>query len=258
LGNLAIRAARRELPRAAFAIISSKAISNSIPMLKALLASLLKELASLPTELAQYCRQVPDRELRFGVEGMAPRRSGEPILLPRVRARSKQDSGTGHLHRTEAGSRSYRQASEIQSKLGSWIASYVECRSPTAQRPCGPDRSAVGSEMSNCVFAAAGSRFARAASKLALLAPALRAATALTRRARSAVGLPCGRHAVPTAVTVGPSDVVENHCVERSDHPAHHRHVSNFAQTLCTCELTIEGSPLLLDGKAGRKLAGRR
>jgi hypothetical protein len=43
--------------------------------------------------------------------------------------------------------------------------------------------------MSNCVFAAAGSRFARAASKLALLAPALRAATALTRRARSAVGL---------------------------------------------------------------------
>jgi hypothetical protein len=49
------------------------------------------------------------------IEGMAPRRSGEPILLPRVRARSKQDSGTGHLHRTEARSRSYRQASEIQS-----------------------------------------------------------------------------------------------------------------------------------------------
>ena len=31
-------------------------------------------------------------------------------------------------------------------------------------------------------------------------------------------------------------------------------HVSNFAQTLRTCELTIEGSPSLLDGKAGRKL----
>src|SRR5215471_7944923 len=38
---------------------------------------------------------------------------------------------------------------------------------------------------------------------------ALRAATALTRPNRSARQLSCGRHAVPTAMTVGPIDVVD-------------------------------------------------
>jgi hypothetical protein len=46
-------------------------------------------------------------------------------------------------------------------------------------------------------FCGAGSRFARAAVKAgASRPPRPRAATALTRRARSAVGLPCARHAV--------------------------------------------------------------
>ena len=76
--------------------------------------------------------------------------------------------------------------------------------------------------MSNCDLAAARSLTDLAASRLALRAPALRAATALTRPDGSAQGLPCGRHGVPTAVTVGPNDVVTNHCVERGDHLAHH------------------------------------
>jgi hypothetical protein len=52
--------------------------------------------------------------------------------------------------------------------------------------------------------------------RLALRAPALRAATALTRPSRSAQRLPCGRQNVPTAKTVGPNNVVANHCVESS------------------------------------------
>src|SRR5215471_8344135 len=58
--------------------------------------------------------------------------------------------------------------------------------------------------MSNCDLVAGRSLIALAASRLALGAPALRAATALTRPNRSAQWLPCGRHGVPTAVTVGP------------------------------------------------------
>src|SRR3981081_1475020 len=78
--------------------------------------------------------------------------------------------------------------------------------------------------MSNCHLVAARSLIDVAASRLALRAPALRAATALTRPNRSAQWLPCGRHAVPTGQTVGPNDVVTDHCVERGDHLAHHRH----------------------------------
>ena len=62
--------------------------------------------------------------------------------------------------------------------------------------------------MSNCDLVAGRSLIALAASRLALRAPALRAATALTRPNRSAQWLPCGRHGVPTAVTVGPNHVV--------------------------------------------------
>ena len=64
-----------------------------------------------------------------------------------------------------------------------------------------------GDRMSNCHLVAARSLIDLVASRLALRAPALRAATALTRPNRSAQRLPCGRHAVPTAVTVGPNDV---------------------------------------------------
>ena len=67
--------------------------------------------------------------------------------------------------------------------------------------------------MSNCDFVAGGSLIDLVASRLALRAPALRAATALTRPNRSAQRLPCGRHSAPTAATVGPNDVID--CAKR-------------------------------------------
>src|SRR5262245_26494407 len=78
--------------------------------------------------------------------------------------------------------------------------------------------------MSNCHLVAGRSLIHLATSRLALRAPALRAATALTRPNGSAQRLPCGRHIVPTVRTIGPSDVVTNHCVEHGDHLTHHRH----------------------------------
>src|SRR5262245_4259347 len=84
--------------------------------------------------------------------------------------------------------------------------------------------------MSNCDLVAARSLIHLAASRLALRAPALRAATVLTRPDGSARWLPCGRHGVLTAVTVGPTDVVTNHCVERGDHLAHHCHDNDLRQ----------------------------
>src|SRR5258708_28913811 len=78
--------------------------------------------------------------------------------------------------------------------------------------------------MSNCHLVAGRSLIDLVASRLALRAPALRAATALTRPNRSAQRLPCGRRAAPTAVTVEPSRTVTEHGVERGDHLTHHRH----------------------------------
>src|SRR6516225_9006140 len=78
--------------------------------------------------------------------------------------------------------------------------------------------------MSNCHFVAGRSLIDLATSRLALRAPALRAATALTRPNQSAQRLPCVRHAVPNGITVGPNNVVANHCVEHHDHLTHHRH----------------------------------
>src|SRR5215203_2534102 len=72
-------------------------------------------------------------------------------------------------------------------------------RAPVGLRP----------RMSNCHLVAARSLIDLAASRLALRAPALRAATALTRPNRSAQRLPCGRHVVPPAVAVGPYDIAE-------------------------------------------------
>ncbi len=62
--------------------------------------------------------------------------------------------------------------------------------------------------MSNCDLVAARSLMDWATSRLALRAPALRAATALTRPNPSAQRLSCGRHAVSTAVAIDPIDVV--------------------------------------------------
>src|SRR5258708_5012853 len=78
--------------------------------------------------------------------------------------------------------------------------------------------------MSNCHLVAGRSLIDLVASRLALRAPALRAATALTRPNRSAQRLPCGRRTAPTAVTVDPSRTVAEHGVERGDHLTHHRH----------------------------------
>src|SRR5262249_15193289 len=80
-----------------------------------------------------------------------------------------------------------------------------------------------GTRVSNCHLVAARSLIDLATSRLALRAPALRAATALTRPNRSAQRLPCGRYTVPTAMTIGPNNIVTNHCVERGDHLTHHR-----------------------------------
>src|SRR5262249_15843277 len=87
-----------------------------------------------------------------------------------------------------------------------------------------------GNRMSNCHLVAGGCLMGLARSGLALRAPALRAATALTRPNRSAQRLPCGRHAVPTTKTVGPSDVVANHRIKCRDHLAHHRHDHDLRQ----------------------------
>src|SRR5262245_52623263 len=78
--------------------------------------------------------------------------------------------------------------------------------------------------MSNCHLVAGRSLIDLAASRLALHAPAQRAATALTRPNGSARWLPCGRRAAPTAVTVDPSRTVTEHGVERGDHLTHYRH----------------------------------
>src|SRR6195256_6719256 len=94
--------------------------------------------------------------------------------------------------------------------------------------------------MSNCHLVAARSLIDLAASRLALRAPALRAATALTRPNRSAQWLPCGRHAGPTGQTVGPNDVVTDHCVERGDHLAHHRHDRDLWQFAGSLETIVE------------------
>src|SRR3979490_2558157 len=94
--------------------------------------------------------------------------------------------------------------------------------------------------MSNCHLVAARSLIDLAASRLALRAPALRPGTALTRPNRSAPWLPCGRAALPTGQTVGPNAVVTDHCVERGDHLAHHRHDRDLRQFAGGLETIVE------------------
>jgi hypothetical protein len=93
-------------------------------------------------------------------------------------------------------------------------------------------------QWSNCDPVAARSVIHLAASRLALRAPALRAA--LTRSNGSARWLPCGRNGVPTAVTVGPNDVVANHGVEHGDHLTHHRHDHDLWQFAGDLEAIVE------------------
>src|SRR5260370_35905703 len=94
--------------------------------------------------------------------------------------------------------------------------------------------------MSNCHLVAARSLIDLATSRLALRAPALRAATTLTRPNRSAQRLPCGRYTVPTAMTIGPNNIVRNHCVERGDHLTHHRHDRDLRLLSAALEAVME------------------
>src|SRR5215203_1260472 len=93
--------------------------------------------------------------------------------------------------------------------------------------------------MSNCVLVAARSLIDLAASRLALRAPALRAATALTRPTRSARWLPCDRRVAP--IGAGPGDVVTQHRVEGRDHLAHHSHDRDLWQFARSPEAIAEG-----------------
>ena len=94
--------------------------------------------------------------------------------------------------------------------------------------------------MSNCHLVAGRSLIDLVASRLALRAPTLRVATALTRPDRSAQRLPCGRHNMPTTKTVGPKDIVANHCVEHGDHLTHHRHDHDLRQLAGGRETVVE------------------
>src|SRR5262249_45181658 len=97
-----------------------------------------------------------------------------------------------------------------------------------------------GDRMSNCHVVAGRSLIDSAASRLALRAPALRAATALTRPNQSAQWLPCGRHTVPTGKMVGPNNIVANHRIERGDHLAHDGHDHNLRQLACGLQPIVE------------------
>jgi hypothetical protein len=75
--------------------------------------------------------------------------------------------------------------------------------------------------MSNCLLRKAGSPSVLAASRLALRATALGAATALTRPARQALCSSCSRHGVPACVgAVHPFRGVPEHGVKGGDHLA--------------------------------------
>src|SRR5215469_3335153 len=95
--------------------------------------------------------------------------------------------------------------------------------------------------MSNCHLVAGRSLIDLVASRLALRAPALRAATTLTRPTRSAHSLPCSRRAAPTGKMVGPSHVITYHCVECRDHLAHHGHDRDLWYLTCCFETMTEG-----------------
>ena len=95
--------------------------------------------------------------------------------------------------------------------------------------------------MSNCHLVAGRSLIDLVASRLALRAPALRAATTLTRPTRSAHWLPCSRRAAPTGKMVGPSHVITYHCVECRYHLAHHGHDCDLWYLACCFETMTEG-----------------
>src|SRR5262249_55545995 len=97
-----------------------------------------------------------------------------------------------------------------------------------------------GDRMSNCDFVAGRSLIALVASRLALRAPALRAASALTRPNQSAQWLPSSRHGVPTVKVVGPNEVITNHGIEHGDHLAHDRNDHDLRHLASALEALTE------------------
>jgi hypothetical protein len=98
--------------------------------------------------------------------------------------------------------------------------------------------------MSNCVVAGSGSPIVRAASRLTLRAPALRAAAASTQLAQWASGLSCGRQDVPADRTLDPRCIVTKHRVEDGDDLAHHGDEDNLGFLSGCREAIVEGSEL--------------
>src|SRR5262249_39479820 len=107
-----------------------------------------------------------------------------------------------------------RDRDQPQDRQGAW---YQNLRQPALARR-------RGDRVSNCHLVAARSLIDLATSRLALRAPALRAATPLPRQNRSAHRLLCALYTVPTVMTIGQNNIVTNHCVEGGDHLTHHRH----------------------------------
>src|SRR6516225_3635060 len=86
----------------------------------------------------------------------------------------------------------------------------------------------------------ASALFDLVASRLALRAPALRAASALTQPNQAAQRLASGRHSAPTVEMVGPCNVIANHCVEHGDHLAHDRYDDDLRQLASALEPLAE------------------
>ena len=94
--------------------------------------------------------------------------------------------------------------------------------------------------MSNCDFVAGRSLIDLVRSRLALCAPALSAASALTRPNESAQWLSGDRHGVPTMKVVGPNYVITNHGIEDGDHLANDRNDRNLWQLAGCFEAMVE------------------
>jgi hypothetical protein len=94
--------------------------------------------------------------------------------------------------------------------------------------------------MSNCDFVADGSLIDLVASRLALRAPALSAASALTQPNQSAQWLSGDRHGVPTVKEVGPNDVITNHGIEDGNHLAHDRNDHDLRHLASALEALTE------------------
>jgi hypothetical protein len=104
-----------------------------------------------------------------------------------------------------------RQSRQIQEKAQDYSGFGLKSQTPTPKSAQLASRAPARAELAMLeaeAVAAGRSLIDLAASRLALRAPALRAASTLTRPTRSAQRLPCDRRVAPTGKMVGPSDVI--------------------------------------------------